>query len=328
MKTQDSNPNPREPVDAALWYTKLDRGLTDAERDDFERALDSNEMLLVEIDAYARTVETIKKLPFELLEPSETKETQTTSKIIPFPMLWMGIAAAVTLFAAGFLFFVSNTPEDDPLLYAESFEATTHAYTQILPDETILRVSEDTKFSISYSSDVREVSLSDGELYFDVQSDPDRPFSVKVEGFSIRVVGTEFSINTSEKSVVVTEGEVSLSLPAISAQETANITQGHTLVVHSETPIEIRKSTQEEIRNALSWNQSLVDPTGSSLLEIAENFETMTGYKLVIADTRLNDFMLGGIFPSSDVERFLDVLEKVYDIPVRRSENVIILGIR
>ena len=92
--------------------------------------------------------------------------------------------------------------------------------------------------------------------------------------------------------------------------------------------IQVHESTAEEIEKALSWRKSLVDYDGSSLREVAAQFEIKTGYRLVIADPELNDFVLGGIFPSDDVAGFLEVLEKGYGIPVKRTEREIIIGRR
>ena len=59
----------------------------------------------------------------------------------------------------------------------------------------------------------RNVKLR-GEGFFDIAKDPERPFTVEVEGLRIRVHGTKFNVNTSleDRTVAVSlvEGSVAL----------------------------------------------------------------------------------------------------------------------
>ena len=65
----------------------------------------------------------------------------------------------------------------------------------------------------SFGAESRNVKLR-GEGFFDIAKDPERPFTVEVEGLRIRVHGTKFNVNTSleDRTVAVSlvEGSVAL----------------------------------------------------------------------------------------------------------------------
>lgn len=68
-------------------------------------------------------------------------------------------------------------------------------------------------YDSSFGAESRNVKLR-GEGFFDIAKDPERPFTVEVEGLRIRVHGTKFNVNTSheERTVAVSlvEGSVAL----------------------------------------------------------------------------------------------------------------------
>lgn len=74
-----------------------------------------------------------------------------------------------------------------------------------------LNAASSIKFPSSFSGNERIVELK-GEAYFEVAKNPARPFTVKVEGQSIQVLGTKFNVNsyTDETKLATTllEGSV------------------------------------------------------------------------------------------------------------------------
>jgi ferric-dicitrate binding protein FerR (iron transport regulator) len=57
-------------------------------------------------------------------------------------------------------------------------------------------------FCQDFSGKTREVVL-DGEAYFDVVKQPQRPFIVHVSGYDIRVLGTAFNVKSYPKDKTV-----------------------------------------------------------------------------------------------------------------------------
>ncbi|UXD69749.1 FecR family protein [Sphingobacterium faecium] len=68
------------------------------------------------------------------------------------------------------------------------------------------------KFPESFGSGERKVQL-EGEAYFEVSKDPDRPFIVQASGTDVKVLGTHFNVDAYNKKVRTTleEGKVEVS---------------------------------------------------------------------------------------------------------------------
>lgn len=91
-------------------------------------------------------------------------------------------------------------------------------YFLVLSDgtEVWLNADSELKYPVNFSSSKREVIVT-GEAYFEVSRDTSRPFIVRTEAGSVRVLGTKFNVQAyrGEECLVATlvEGAVSCSLP-------------------------------------------------------------------------------------------------------------------
>ncbi|SKB54462.1 FecR family protein [Parapedobacter luteus] len=86
-------------------------------------------------------------------------------------------------------------------------------YKVTLADGTVVWVNSGStlKFPVQFSGNERRVFL-DGEAFFDVAKDPNRPFFVEAEGKTIEVVGTRFNVSAYSEEVQATlvEGAVKI----------------------------------------------------------------------------------------------------------------------
>lgn len=120
-----------------------------------------------------------------------------------------GLAAAATALAASLLALVTLPNSwllPDQRLSTDIAEIRTIT----LSDGSRLTLGADSKAAVDFSDKARHVRLSSGEAFFDVASDPRRPFFVEAGAVKIRVVGTKFDVNRSAAGVrvAVLEGKV------------------------------------------------------------------------------------------------------------------------
>ena len=128
--------------------------------------------------------------------------------------LWISSAAAVFFaFIALFQFFSDRTP-DVRLASSEDAKASF-----VLPDGS--KVWLNSGSTLSYSKGLkgrnRTVTL-EGEGFFDVEKNPDRPFVVKARDLDITVLGTEFTVSAQDDkdiAVYLQEGRVKVSGPKL-----------------------------------------------------------------------------------------------------------------
>ena len=119
----------------------------------------------------------------------------------------VGVAAAI---AVGVFFGFRHLKTDTPIA-VETLSAPAGLITEsILSDGTKICLNAGSKLEIiNYKKNERRVRLY-GEAYFDVTRDEMRPFIVETGKIAVRVLGTEFNVNSKgdEHSVVLVRGAV------------------------------------------------------------------------------------------------------------------------
>lgn len=89
-------------------------------------------------------------------------------------------------------------------------------YKVVLSDGTKVWINSDSKFEFPniFTGDTRNVNLQ-GEAYFEVAENKDKPFIVRAGNMDVRVLGTSFNVSSYDESVVTTlvSGRVSLDTP-------------------------------------------------------------------------------------------------------------------
>lgn len=119
----------------------------------------------------------------------------------------VGVAAAIVV---GVFFGFRHYKTDTPIA-VETLSAPAGLITEsILSDGTKICLNAGSKLEIiNYKKNERRVRLY-GEAYFDVTRDEMRPFIVETGKIAVRVLGTEFNVNSKgdEQSVVLVRGAV------------------------------------------------------------------------------------------------------------------------
>ncbi|MHA3790007.1 FecR family protein [Flavobacterium hauense] len=131
------------------------------------------------------------------------------------------IAASVILLiclgGAFYLFETKQTEEKQELEVAmEFYESGARQRKQIsLPDGSVIYLNSDTKVGIvtaSFDVEKREVWLEEGEAFFEVAKNPEKPFIVHSHNLETTVKGTSFNVKAykvlDESSVSVRSGKV------------------------------------------------------------------------------------------------------------------------
>ena len=88
----------------------------------------------------------------------------------------------------------------------------------ILADGTQIWVNSDSKvvYPVQFGSTKREIYV-EGEIYLDVNHNPDLPFVLKTKDSEITVLGTQFNVtaykNETQTDIVLVEGKIEVNLP-------------------------------------------------------------------------------------------------------------------
>jgi len=148
-------------------------------------------------------------------EKFKTKRNRPT-KLVQFPVWLRGVAAVFAILAIGWI-ALSFLPHSGRAYFAEVvLGAGNSSREEILLDGTVVTLNKNTRLSYSQKmfSGERHVHLLEGEAYFKVEKDENKPFLIQVDDLTVRVLGTSFNVKKQgdDTHVILDEGSVSVQL--------------------------------------------------------------------------------------------------------------------
>jgi len=112
------------------------------------------------------------------------------------------------------LYFLNNTGSSDKEMLVLYNEANAPVLATMLEDGSFVYLAQQTslKYPDRFDDDKREVTLQ-GDAFFDIKKQPERPFCIETKVAKVEVKGTSFSIKSNDNSsflLSVREGEVNV----------------------------------------------------------------------------------------------------------------------
>lgn len=152
--------------------------------------------------------------PFSIIDEAEKIENIESQKISRRKTVWLWVTSVAAACMTVFAIIGWNKPEYNETCLASS---VTSKGEFILPDGSTVWLNKGSR--LYYLNDLqgkrREVRL-EGEGYFDVVKDADRPFVVNAGGMSVKVLGTRFTLSAYENRPVeayLEEGKIMAMVP-------------------------------------------------------------------------------------------------------------------
>ena len=132
-------------------------------------------------------------------------------------LVWRYAAAAVVLIGAILFFWI---PGEEAMVHVKTASNETLSVT--LPDGSAILLNENSQISYLADFSERQVEMS-GEVFFEVQQDPSRPFRILSDLSLVEVLGTSFVIRNRldepDVRVTVSTGSVAFSIPETQQRE-------------------------------------------------------------------------------------------------------------
>lgn len=206
------------------------------------------------------------------------------------------------------LFYVAGG--DDPLSTAVNTLTIPAGrdYKVVLSDGTLIWLNSSTilKFPFNFLTNEREISIQ-GEAYLEVAKDTRRPFVVYTEHGSVKVLGTQFNINTYDPQtlrVSLVEGAVQVNAD----EKRITLKPGEEAEYEAQHgKLEIQEFDEEEI---LSWRQGIHHFYNNTIQEVCEIFPRWYGMRIVIDNKNIYSNRFTGVLNRNEpIEKFLRALK-------------------
>jgi transmembrane sensor len=219
-------------------------------------------------------------------------------KIAAVLVILLGIGAVIYL-------NMSHTPAADLVHVSTGNEANTLIKT--LADGSVIYIAQNSLFSFpeEFKSGSRNVELK-GEAFFDVASNPGRPFIIETDEVLIQVLGTAFNVKTQNGNgfeLIVERGKVKVTLKTDpSGSETVvageKISSLHNSLVKS-------KHVADE---AGSWYKKRMHFKDETLLNIIHVLNRNFNTTFVLADEKTGEHKLTVTFDNETAETMTELI--------------------
>ncbi len=192
-----------------------------------------------------------------------------------------------------------------------------------LSDGTIVYLNADSKLIYpQYFDESKRFLRLEGEGYFAVKEDKQRPFIVQTGDKFTQVKGTEFNIKfrKNKLSVVVTKGRVRLF--SQDSTKFVELVKGELSVATERgftSPIKV------DTRLYTAWRENKLSFVGNPFLEIIEEIERFYNVDIVCKNKKILTKTLTGYFDSNSLDEILSKISLALDFKFQRNGRIIIV---
>jgi transmembrane sensor len=326
---------PEIPRDATQWWLRLgaDTGLSAEEQAALDTwlaedaangaALDRCSETWIALDAFAGAPEIVTRRA-EALEAMRRANRGRWSRPLRLPALAYAAAASlVAAIGAGGWYLA----QDDSQQLAT---AMGERRALVLADGSRVSMDARTRVSIALGKAQRRLQVDSGRARFEVAYQPDRPFTVEIDGHVVIATGTSFSTEMvgGELHVIVYEGKVVvlkgampdpkalLALRHDPGDRAVALVPGQEFVARGATAL-VRKDAP----GSSSWESGQLEFLDTPLSDAIEQFNRYSSEAITITDPRAANIKVNGIFKAGNSAAFLDAITRIHPIAVRRTRS-------
>jgi transmembrane sensor len=187
-----------------------------------------------------------------------------------------------------------------------------------IADGSKITLNTDSRIRVSLDSDERRVWLSEGEAFFEIAKDPNRPFIVSAGSRQVRVIGTAFAVRKEGEDlrILVTQGMVQVAGTPLPAGSVARV---------SPEKIRVENLSLARLEDSLVWRTGYLVFREAALSEVVAEFNRYNTRKLVIGDPEIADVRFSGKLKAASFDSLVLLLRTGFGVEAERRGNQFVL---
>ncbi|HEY5757299.1 MAG TPA: FecR domain-containing protein, partial [Steroidobacter sp.] len=195
-----------------------------------------------------------------------------------------------------------------------------------LDDGSRISLNSLSRLVVEYSGSQRRVRLEEGEAFFEVTTNPSRPFVVAAGGSEVTAVGTTFTVRyePDRLAVVLVEGKVLVSTPSHASvgQAASQVTllPGERLILSAQSPAQVDKPRAGSVA---AWRRGEIVLDKTTLAEAVREMNRYDQTRLLIDDDAVGRLLVGGIFRTGDNLAFARAMAELHHLRLVREDGQI-----
>lgn len=196
-----------------------------------------------------------------------------------------------------------------------------------LSDGTKVTLNAESKIILPdvFKSDKREITL-EGQAFFDVSHNPERPFIIHTDKALVQVLGTSLDIRSypedSTVQVVVKDGRVSLKSNKECVEEDAVLTAGERGQLDLSND-RITTSKVEDLDLFLSWTKGYLKFKDTPMKDVAQELQRKYDIEITFEQANLKELRLTAKLKSRTIQHNMDVIATSLGMEYKMDQQVI-----
>lgn len=256
------------------------------------------------------------------LDDSHTSSTEPAKSTKLFNYKKLAFAASLLVFSSLGVYLLSHKPATQEYISYHNDYGKTAIITLEDGSKISLNSNSTLKYPQHFTAEKREVEL-EGEGFFEISKDKNRPFTVKTSKLNTTVLGTKFNVsayrNSTKSAVALVEGSVAVELTdksqklMLKPREMASLNSANQLGVST---FDVDKTT--------AWQTGAIIFENASFDEVAVKIYNAYGITL-INKTSDNNWQYSGNFSKTDYVSIIQNICFAKRINYKINNNIITL---
>lgn len=229
-------------------------------------------------------------------------------------------AAAAMALAASFLFAIM-VPALGVRWAADHLTAVGETQSLALSDGSAITLGADSALAVDFSDARRHVRLLQGQAYFEVASNPARPFVVRAGEVDVTVTGTAFDVTLAADVVSVAVAEGQVSVQALGRNQ--DLRPGQRLMIDVATDHAAVTAVAPE--NVAAWRDGWLYVADASLDQVVAALGRHHAGMIVLRGDALKGRRVTGAYDLRDARRALRAIAASHGVTLREISPYLIV---
>lgn len=234
----------------------------------------------------------------------------------PYRRRWPAFTLAGIAVAASLLLAVMGGPGIATRMMADYSTGTGETRTVTLQDGSQVVLAPESAIRVNFAGQDRRVELLDGEAFFEVTHNANKPFRVRSNAVNVTVLGTGFDVSDANEStfVAVAHGLVRVDNPTATPAISELLEPGQSIRVHWKGGMERFQVPDGYIA---PWRQQQLIAQDQPLGIVVDQLRRYYGGRIFITDGDLANLPVTGVYNLKDPVSALRAIARAQNAVVR-----------
>ncbi|AWW32125.1 Fe2+-dicitrate sensor protein [Echinicola strongylocentroti] len=258
----------------------------------------------------------------DFLKRRDHRSPQTTKHVSLYPWYQVAAAAVVFLIATAFV-YVRFLEPDNALLSNIHLASEQKTVSDTLFDGSVITLNKSSQLAFNQSifNKERKAKLVNGEAFFQVEKNENRPFQVQAGEVKITVLGTKFNVKKhgEQVEVILQSGAVRVNYE----DKERVLKPGDKLLINQVKGLLTSSTAEDELYSY--YVGDYFEANDTPLWRVIEVLNEAYGANIILLNERLRNLPLTTTFKNDSLENNLEVLKATFGLTVIRKPHRIII---